>query len=163
MNHFPKNESASAQRQQLLLLCRFLAVRMSYRFMLLLLCATGILLTVLQRTQFAPYGIALLCLLLPSFLNDSVKHSKQKENSDAPLSALCKRYHYSPALYTSYRITSTLCMLLLFAWHKIQNSGLTLLGISVPLLYLALYLALCPILSRILFCVFHHRLMNGTM
>lgn len=163
MNRSEKNASASAHRQQLFTLCRFLAVRISYRFLLLLLSSTGLFLTVLGRTQFAPYGIALLCLLLPSFLNDAVKQDTEKENSDVSLSDLYKRHHYSPVMFTSYRITVTLCMLLLLAWHKLQATPLTLFGISVPLLYLVLSLALSPILSRVLFFRFHRRLMNGTM
>lgn len=163
MNDSEKNNFASAQRQQLFTLCRFLSVRISYRFMLLLLSSTGIFLTALRRTQFAPYGIALVCLLLPSFLSDSIKAKKEKENSDIPLSALYKRYHYSPVMFTSYRITGTLCMLLLFVWHTLQTPPLTLFGISVPLLYLVLSLALSPILSRVLFFVLHRRLMSGTM
>lgn len=163
MNRTEKNDSSFMQRQQLFILCRFLAVRISYRFMLLLLSCSGLLLTTLGRTQFAPYGIALVGLLLPSFLSDAVKQSKEKENSDIPLSALYKRYHYSPVMYTSYRITLTLCMLLLFVWHKVQTIPISLFGISVPLLYLALALVLSPVLSRILFLIFHRRLMSGTL
>ncbi len=163
MNNTQKKESSFTQRQQLFTLCRFLAARTTYRGLLLLLSVTGLFLTVVGRTQFAPYGIALVCLLLPSFLNDAVKQDKEKENSDISLSALYKRYHYSPVMYTSYRITITLCLLLLFVWHKVQSVPFTLFGISVPLLYLALGLASSAILSRILLFVFHRRLMSGTM
>lgn len=163
MNQTEIKESALYQRQQLLTLCRFLSVRISYRFLLLLLSCSGILLTLLKRAQFAPYGIALVGLLLPTFLSDSIKQAKEQENSDAPLSALYKRHHYSPVMYTSYRITLTLCMLLLFVWHKVQATPFTLFGISVPLLYLALVLVLSPVLSRILFLVFHRRLMSGIL
>ncbi len=163
MNRTEKNDSSATQRHQLFTLCRFLATRISYRFMLLLLSCSGLFLTASGRTQFAPYGIALVTLLLPSFLSDSVQQSKEKENSDIPLSALYKRYHYSPVLYTSYRIALTLCMLLLFVWHKVQTTPFTLFGISVPLLCLALALVLSPVLSRILFLLFHRRLMSGTL
>jgi len=161
MSHTTKNHFLAKPQQPLLTLCRFLAVRMTYRFILLLLTATGILLTLLNRTQFAPYGIALFCLILPSFLNDSVRSAEKKENSDAPLSSLYRRYHYSPVLFNVYRITISICALLLLIWHKF--SALTVFEISVPLLYLALCLALVPILSRVLFLIFHHRLMNGAM
>ena len=163
MNESRKNDASATQRRQLFALCRFLSARSSYRFLLVLMTATGILLTAFQRTQFAPYGIALLCLILPSFLQGSVKDSTQKENSDTHMTELYKRYHYSPVLFTSYRITLLLCLLLLLVWHRVQQTPLTLFGISVPLLYLALFLALYPILSRVLFFLFHHRLMNGTM
>ena len=161
MNTFKKTASVQSQRQPLLILCRFLAIRISYRFMLVLLSATGLILTIQQRTLFAPYGIALVCLILPAFLSDSVQ--KKKENSDTPLSALYKRYHYSPITYVTNRIALLLCMLLLLSWHMLQHTPLTLFGISLPLLYLALCLILCPVLSRILFFIFHCRLMNGTM
>lgn len=164
MNHFKKSNLASEQRRQLLTLCRFLSVRISYRFMLLLLVFTGLFLTVLQQTLFAPYGIALVCLLLPSFLNGSSSAlTKQKENSEIPLSVLYKRYHYSPVQFTVHRITLILCMLLLLIWHMVQTHPLILFGVSVPLLYLILCLALYPVLSRVLFLILHHRLMNGTM
>lgn len=163
MNHSEVNDSSSAQRRQLFTLCRFLSVRLSYYFMLLLLSGTGLILTVLRRTLFAPYGIALICLLLPSFLSDAVKKQKEQESRNLPLSALCKRYHYSPVMYSSYRITLTLCVLLLLMWHAVQTTPFTLLGISVPLLYLALGLLLPVILSRLLFLLFHRRLMNGIM
>jgi len=150
-------------KQQLLLLCRFLAVSACCRIMLVLLACTGFLLTLLHKTQFAPYGIALICLLLPSFLNNSASPKTKKENSDRPLSVLFRRYHYSLSAFTGYRITLLVCMLLLLIWHKIQTPPLTLLGASLPLLYLALCLALSTILGRILFFLFHHRLMNGTL
>lgn len=159
-----KNKTESAEnKQQLLLLCRFLAVSVCYRIMLLLLTATGILFTALHKTQFSPYGIALICLILPSFLGGSAASETQKENSDAPLSILFRRYHYSLSAHTGYRITLFICMLLLLIWHKIQTPALIVFGTSLPLLYLALCLALSTILSRILFFVFHHRLMNGTL
>ena len=79
MRFSEQNDTASKQRRQLLTLCRFLGIRITYRLMLLLLCGTGLLLTAFGRTQFAPFGIALVCLLLPSFLGDAVE--KQKEVS----------------------------------------------------------------------------------
>lgn len=157
------NNTASAQHRQLLTLCRFLGMRVTYRLMLLLLSGTGLLLTLLGRTQFAPYGIALVCLLLPSFLSDAVEKQKEKENDDILLPALYKRYRYSPVMYTSYRITVTLCMLLLFVWHAVQTTPFTLFGISVPLLYVALCLGLSALLGRILYLFLHHRLMSGTL
>jgi hypothetical protein len=161
MNH--TFNSHSEQRQALFALCRFLSARITYRSMLVLLSVTGLLFTVLGQTQFAPYGIALLCLLLPSFLNDSVKANKKQENREFPLSALYKRYHYSPVAFTTYRITLLLCMLLLLIWHSTQIASSRFLGMSVPLVLLALFLALYPVLSRILLFVFHRRLMNGTL
>lgn len=161
---FPEsNDTASAQRRQLLTLCRFLGMRITYRLMLLLLSCTGVLLTLLGRTQFAPYGIALVCLLLPSFLSDAGKDQKEKENNDILLSALYKRYRYSPVMYTSYRITVTLCMLLLFVWHRVQVTPVKLFGISVPLLFVALCLGLSALLGRILYLIFHRRLMSGAL
>lgn len=163
MNIIKKTASVQSQRQPLLTLCRFLALRITYRFMILLLFATGLFLTVQQHILFAPYGIALVCLLLPAFLSDSVTPPKKTENSDTPLSALYKRYHYSPVTFVTNRITLLLCMLLLLVWHMLQHSPITLFGMSLPLFYLALCLILCPVLSRILFFIFHRRLMNGTM
>ena len=163
MTYSGQNESASAQRDRLFTLCRFLGVRLSYRIMLLLLAGAGLLLTVLGRSQFAPYGISLIGLILPAFLSNAVKEPKEKENSDRSLSALYKRYHYSPAMYDSYRITYILCMLLILMWHLTQNTPLTLFGVSVPLLYLAVGLALSAVLGRILFFIFHRRLMNGIL
>ncbi len=163
MNHSEPNDSSSAQRRQLFTLCRFLSVRLSYRFMLLLLSATGFILTALGRTQFTPYGIALICLILPSFLCDAVKQKQEKESNDIPLSALYKRYHYSPAMYSSYRITLTLCALLLLIWHTVQTTPFTVWNLPAPLVYLALLLILPLILARLLFFLFHHRLMSGRM
>ena len=163
MTHSEQNDTASAQRDRLFTLCRFLGIRLSYRIMLLLLSGTGLLLTVLGKSQFAPYGIALICLLLPVFLSGAEKEPKEKENSDLALSALFKRYHYSPVMYVSYRITYILCMLLVLIWHLTQATPLTLFGVSVPLLYLALGLALSVVLGRILFFLFHRRLMNGIL
>ncbi|MBR6537212.1 MAG: hypothetical protein IKT67_08425 [Lachnospiraceae bacterium] len=163
MTHSEQNDTASAQRDRLFTLCRFLGIRLSYRIMLLLLSGTGLLLTVLEKSQFAPYGIALICLLLPVFLSGAEKEPKEKENSDLALSALFKRYHYSPVMYVSYRITYILCMLLLLIWHLTQATPLTLFGVSVPLLYLALGLALSVVLGRVLFFLFHRRLMNGIL
>lgn len=161
MNDIKNTTSASEQQQRLLVLCRFLSARLCYRFMLLLLSVTGLFFTLSGRSQFAPYGIALVCLILPAFLTASSHEDTKKENSDAPLSALYRRYHYSPSYFTAYRITLMLCMLLLFIWHKIQLLPITLYGMSVALLYLAINLALYPILSRILYFIFHHRLMSG--
>ena len=161
MNNGKISSSVHTQRQSLLILCRFLAMRISYRIMIILLSATGLFLSLRQTTLFAPYGIALVCLILPAFLGDSVP--KKKENSDTPFSALYKRYHYSPVTFVTNRITLLLCMLLLLAWHMLQHSPITLFGMSLPLFYLALCLILCPVLSRILFFIFHRRLMNGTM
>ena len=163
MTHSEHNDTASAQRDRLFTLCRFLGIRLSYRIMLLLLSGTGLLLTVLGKSQFAPYGIALICLLLPVFLSGAEKEPKEKENSDLALSALFKRYHYSPVMYVSYRITYILCMLLVLIWHLTQATPLTLFGVSVPLLYLALGLALSVVLGRVLFFLFHRRLMNGIL
>lgn len=163
MTHSEQNDTASAQRDRLFTLCRFLGIRLSYRIMLLLLSGTGLLLTVLGKSQFAPYGIALICLLLPVFLSGAEKEPKEKENSDLALSALYMRYHYSPVMYVSYRITYILCMLLVLIWHLTQATPLTLFGVSVPLLYLALGLALSVVLGRILFFLFHRRLMNGIL
>ena len=162
MQTFDTTDFSAQKRRSLLTLCRFLALRTTYYTLLIMLTATGILLTALSLSQFAPYGIALLCLLLPSFLHDSLEKRAKKENSDSPLSFLYKRYHYSPVSYASYRISVTVGMLLLLPWHRLQNVPFTVFGISIPLLYLFLCLTLPLILSRILFLRFHHRLMNGT-
>lgn len=159
----PKIPDILSQKQALRILCRFLSLRYSYYTLLILLSGTGVILTLTGHTFFAPYGIALLCLLLPSFLNGSVKEQTKKENRDLPLSSLFRRYHYSPVSFSTYRITLLLGMLLLFVWHVIQTPVLTLCGISLPLLYLAFFLALYPVLSYICFFVFHRRLMSGTL
>ena len=161
MNDTENLASSYEQRQSLSVLCRFLSVRICCRFIPLLLSVTGVFLTLSGRSQFAPYGIALVCLVLPVFLTSSARENTKKENSDFPLSGLYRRYHYSPSYYSSYRITLILCMLLLLVWYKTQHLPVTLCGISVPLLYLAVNLALYPLLSRILYLIFHHRLMNG--
>ncbi len=161
MNDTENTPSATEQRQRLHTLCRFLSARLCYRFMLILLSVTGLFFTLLGRSQFAPYGIALVCLILPAFLTGSSPENTKKENSEYPLSGLYRRYHYSPSVFTAYRISLLLGMLLLFAWHKVQSVPVTLCGISVALLYLALSLALYPILSRILYFIFHRRLMSG--
>ncbi len=158
-----EKKAPQEQRQSLLTLCRFLAIRLSYRALLILLAATGVSLSLSQQSQFAPYGIALFCLLLPLYLNDTVKAETKKENSDSPLSVLYRRYHYSPVTFLTYRITLLLCLLLLLIWHIVQPAPPMLFGISLPLLYLASGLALYPLLSRILFFLFHHRLMRGLL
>lgn len=165
MSKYDLNHSAPSQRQSLLTLCRFVVTRLMYRLMLLLLSVTGLFLTLSHRTQFAPYGIVLLCLLLPAFLNDSLtsRLNPKKENNDTPLHSLYRRYHYSPIVFTEYRISLLLCMLLLLIWHKVQSPALTLFGASLPLLYIVLCLALYSILSRGLFLILHHRLMNGKL
>lgn len=163
MNPFDNTDSSAKKRQSLRILCRFLALRITYYTMLVLLAVTGVLLTARKLSQFAPYGIAFFCLLLPSFLNDSLEKKAKKENSDFPLSFLYKRYHYSPVSYLAYRICLTAGILLLFAWHLVQAVPVTVFGVSVPLLYLSLCLLLPLVLSRILFLLFHHRLMNGTL
>lgn len=161
MNDTKNNTSPSEQRHRLSVLCRFLSARFCYRFMLLLLSATGLHLSLSHNAQFAPYGIALVCLILPIFLTGSSRETEKKENSDLPLSVLYRRYHYSPSDFTAYRITLMLCMLLLLIWHMVQSAPVSLWGVSVALLYLSLALALYPLLSRILYLIFHRRLMNG--
>ncbi len=161
MNDTVNTPSASEQRQRLHALCRFLSARICYRLMLILLSATGLILTVLGQSQFAPYVIALVCLILPSFLTGPSRENTKKENSEFPLSGLYRRYHYSPSAFTAYRISMLFCMLLLFVWHKVQATPITVCAISVPLLFLAINLFLYPILSRILYFIFHRRLMNG--
>lgn len=157
------SQTSSTERQLLFTLCRFLAARFLYRFMLLLLSGIGILLSVLGRTQFAPYGICVVCLLLPSFLQDSLEKNKKKENSDSPLFHLYKRYRYSPVSFSGYRISLTICAVMSLIWYKLQPSALLLFGLSVPLLCTLLCLALYPLISRILFLWFHHRMMNGIL
>ena len=163
MNNIQNLTAATKQRQRLFSLCRFLSVRICYRIMLLLLSVTGLFYTLLGQSLFAPYGIALVCLILPAFLSGSSYEDAKKENSDAPLSGLYRRYHYSPAFFTAYRIALILCALLLLVWHKVQSPPITLCGASLPLLYLVISLALYPILSRILCFIFHRRLMNGLL
>jgi len=149
-------------RQALLLLCRFLTLRLLHKIMLVLLSATGLVLSLLDRTQFAPYGIAVICLLLPSFLCGASSHTEKKDG-DAPLSDLYHRYRCSPVAFSSYRITFLLCSLLLLFWHFLQNTPLLLLGASLPLIYLAINLALYPLVSRLLFWYCHRRLMDGNL
>jgi hypothetical protein len=161
MNDIENTPSASEQCQRLHALCRFLSARICYRFMIILLASTGLLFTVCGRSQFAPYGIALVCLILPAFLTGSSSETKRKENSEFPLSGLYRRYHYSPSVFNAYRISLLVGMLLLLAWHQVQSVPVALGGISVALLYLAVNLALYPVLSRILYVIFHYRLMNG--
>ncbi len=163
MNDTENTPTANEQRKRLLALCRFLSAQLCYRFMLVLLTVTGLFLTLLGQSQFAPYGIALVCLLLPTFLTGSSQENTKKENSEVPLSGLYRRYHYSPSFFNAYRISLLLGMLLLFAWHQIQSVPVTLFGISVALLYLAVNLALYPVLGRILYVILHRRLMNGRL
>ena len=155
--------NALSQKQALRTLCSFLSVRFSYKFLLILLSVTGILFSLTGRTLFAPYGIALICLILPSFLNNSVHERKKEENSDIPLASLYQRYHYSPVTFSCYRITLFLAMLLLFIWHIIQPLELTYISLSLPLLYLVLLLALGSLLNLCFYLLFHRRLMNGTL
>lgn len=161
MNDTTKNSSASGQRQSLFTLCRFLSARFCYRFMIILSAAVGVLLTLCGQSLFAPYGISLVCLILPSFLSGSSANDAKKENNDNPLSVLYKRYHYSLSSFHAYRISLLLGMVLQLAWYITQKTPLTLWGVSVPLLFLAVNLFLYPILSRILFLILHRRLMNG--
>lgn len=163
MNTEEHTEQSKNQKQTLFSLCRFLSLRLMYRSMLILLFVTGIVLSLIHRAQFAPYGIAVVYLLLPSFINFSADTSAKKENNDTPLSILCNKYHYSPSALFSYRISYFLCSLLLFIWHLIQTPVLYLGGLSLPLFYLILNLALFPIISRILFWNLHHRLMEGRL
>lgn len=163
MNDSLNTTSATEQRQRLFALCRFLSARACHRLMLLLLAAVGLFFTALGQSLFAPYGIAMVCLILPIFLMGASREQTEKENNDSPLSVLYRRYHYSPSDSTAYRISLLLCMLLLLIWHKVQSPVIALFGISLPLLYLALSLALYPILSRILCLWFHRRLMNGRL
>lgn len=156
-------QNTKEQRQALLLLCRFLSLRLLHRFMLILLSATGILLSLLARPQFAPYGIAVICLILPPFISGSYTNGSKKENGSTPLSVLYDRYHYSPIAFLSYRVSFLLCSLLLFCWSFLQNSELLLFSIPLPLLYLAVNFAFYPIASQLLFRYFHHRLMNGSL
>ena len=161
MNNRTNTDSTPNNRQSLLLLCRFLSVRLTYRIMLVLFVSTGIILAITDRTLFAPFGMALLSLLLPSYINGSVTQTTKKENSNTPLFSLFQRYHYSPIAFSSYRITVTLGLFLLFLWHIVQAEPILLFGISLPLLLLALCLALSPVLSGVLFFCFHRRLMSG--
>ncbi|MBQ8548369.1 MAG: hypothetical protein IJ427_07690 [Lachnospiraceae bacterium] len=161
MNDTENLPTAAEQRQHLLVLCRFLSAHICHRFMFILLSVTGLFFTLSGHSQFAPYGIALVCLILPTFLTGSSHKTQEKENGDSPLSVLYRRYHYSPSDFHAYRISLLLGMLLLFAWHQIQTAPVAICGISVALLYLAVNLALYPILSRILYIIFHHRLMSG--
>lgn len=162
MKTIHKTHESVSDRQSLLLLCRFLTARFSYRLFILLHTVTGLLFSVTGQSRFAPYGIALVCLLLPSFLNLSDTTSK-KENNATALSILYQRYHYSPVAFSGYRISLLSGMFLLLAWHMLQKTVLSLFGVSLPLLYLVLFLALYPLLSRVLFFFFHRRLMNGIM
>ena len=157
------NSQSLYQKQALRTLCRFLSVRFSYRFLLILLSATGILFSLTGRTLFAPYGIALLSLILPSFLSNSLQEQKKEENSDIPLASLYQRYHYSPVTFSCYRITLFLAMLLLFIWHMIQSPKLLFLSLSLPLLYLVLLLGLGSFLNLFFYLLFHRRLMSGTL
>ena len=162
MTEQEKSSSAQSVDCSLSTLCRFLSARLCYRFSLLLLFGTGIVLSLCQRSQFAPYGIALLCLILPLYFNSAAEQTK-KENSDSALSVLYKRYHYSPVSFLNYRRMQSLCILLLIVWHSLQSPSITLGYLSLPLLYAAVLLAGYPILSRILTFIFHRRLMSGTM
>lgn len=72
------SQDSKKHRQALLFLCRFLALRLLHKVMLVLLSVTGLVLSFLDRTQFAPYGIAILCLLLPSFICGSSSGSEKR-------------------------------------------------------------------------------------
>ncbi len=153
------SQDSKKQRQALLFLCRFLALRLLHKVMLVLLSVTGLILSLLDRTQFAPYGIAILCLLLPSFICGS-SSGTEKKGGDAPLSDLYDQYHCSPVAFFSYRITFLLCSFLLLFWHFLPNTPL-LLRASLPLIYLAINLGFYPVTSLFLFWYCHRRLMDG--
>ena len=163
MNNQNRTDSSSDKRQSLLTLCRFISIRITYRVMLTVVFLAGVIMAVSGRSLFAPFGIALLCLLLPSYINGAATKPTKKENSDTPLHSLYKRYRYSPIAFSSYRTALTLGLFLLFLWHVIQSEPILLFGISLPLLILALCLALSPVLSGVLFFCFHHRLMSGLL
>ncbi|MBQ9768549.1 MAG: hypothetical protein IJW37_10645 [Lachnospiraceae bacterium] len=163
MNENDRTRNSNNQRQILLSLCRLIALRQLHKGTVLLLFATGLLLSFLGHSQFAPYGIALIYLLLPTFIQNSAQENTKKENSDSPLALLCGKYHYSLSAFFSYRISFLACSILLFCWHMVLKTPLTLGNISLPLLYLAFHLALYPILARIRFLQFHRRLMDGDL
>ena len=161
MNDTTPKQNAKLLRQSLLFLCRLISLRILHRGMVLFLLVTGVLLSLSGATQFAPYGIAIFYLLLPSFLQNAPTKHKEKENHDSPLSFLYEKYHYSPSSFFCYRIAFLLCSVLLFCWWLSLRTPLLFGGLSLPLLCLAIYLALYPLLSRILFFYFHWKLMNG--
>lgn len=156
------SQNNKKQRQALFLLCRFLTLRLLHKIMLVLLFSTGLVLSFSDRTQFAPYGIAVICLLLPSFICGASSDT-EKKGGDAPLSSLYHRYRCSHAAFFSYHITFLLCSLLLLCWHFLQKTPLLLLGASLPLIYLALNLAFYPLVSYVLFWYCHRRLMDGSL
>jgi len=162
MNDTEYKDNPIYQRQILLSLCRLISLRLLHKGTILLLFATGALLSLLGKSQFAPYGIALIYLLLPTFIGNSTQETAKKENS-APLAYLCGKYHYSPSAFFSYRISFLLCSALLFCWHISLRTPLQLGRISLPLFYLAIHLALYPILSRLFFLLLHRKLMDGEL
>ena len=163
MNENKLTQISNNPRQVLLSLCRLIALRMLHKAAVLLLFGTGIFLSLTDHAQFAPYGIALIHLLLPTFIDNATPKNAKKENSASPLALLCGKYHYSLSAFFSYRISFLVCSLLLFCWHFLSNTSLMAGRLSVPLLYLALHLALYPILSRIRFLRLHRKLMDGEL
>ena len=158
-----KNTETRQQKQLLFSLCRFLTLRAIRRISVGVLFGIGILLSFLGERRFAPYGTAMLCLLLPVFLEGNASAQK-KENKDTVLSSLCTRYHSSLFSMFCYRISYLLCSFLLLFWHILTPTLLPFAGgLSLPLLLLVINLAAYPIASRILFCYFHNKLMAGEL
>lgn len=159
-----RNDTAGTQQKQMLLaLCRFLTLRTIRTIGVSVLFGIGLLLSLTGHSQFAPYGIAMLYLLLPVFLEGNAPAQK-KENKDTVLSSLCTKYHYSlfSALY--YRISYLLCAFLLLAWHLLSPMPLSFaLELPLPLLLLASLLAAYPVASRILYLRLHKKLMDGEL
>ena len=84
-----RNDTAGTQQKQMLLaLCRFLTLRSLRTIGVSVLFGIGFLLSLTGHSQFAPYGIAMLYLLLPVFLEGNAPTQK-KENKDTVLSSLC--------------------------------------------------------------------------
>lgn len=156
-------KEAAAQKLQLLSLCRFLSLRVFHTVFVILLFSCGMILSLINCHTFAPYGIAAVYLLLPSFIGNSFSSNTKKENNDTPLCILCSKYHYSPISLFSYRTSHFLCSLLLFCWHITQGKYYFTNRFSLPLLLFLLNLSGHIIVSRILYRHFHHKLMLGEL
>lgn len=150
------------KRQELLVICRFLSLRTTHFLLAALLFLCGLLFSLEKDPQFPPYSIALFTIMVP-FVLDAAIPEKEKKNSSSGLSVLADRCCYSPASAFHHRIAYYSCCVLLLLWHMLQKTPLEFCGISIPLLFLAIALAVYPVLSYLFYLLFHFRLMSGDL
>lgn len=156
------NREKRTLRLELISICRFLSLRLTLYMLDLFLFVSGLLFSLNKDPQFTPYSIALITALIPFFLDAKIPE-KEKKNSSSDLSVLSDRCCYSPISAFHHRIAYYSCCVLLLIWHLLQKIPIEFCGISLPLLFLALGLAVYPICTYILYLFFHHRLMSGDL